>query len=285
MRVAQTAGRGRIIFFNENLMEQRQKNARIQQKLSDALANEEFRPFYQPKVDVNTGMIVGGEALCRWFHKDRIIPPAEFIPALEQTSDICKLDLYMLEHVCKELRAWLDGGEGRTLVPISINFSRKNIMNMDLPNTIERILDKYNIPHDAIEIELTETTNDVEFNDLRRTVTELYAKGISASVDDFGVGYSSLNLLKDIPWTTIKIDKTFVPDEEDGENSVKHKMFCGVLAMARNLGFDCVVEGVETREQLSKMKELGCEIVQGFYYDKPLPFEEFEASLAMKKYR
>ncbi len=284
MRVAQTAGRGRIIFFNENLMEQRQKNARIQQKLSDALANEEFRPYYQPKVNVKTGEIVGGEALCRWFHKDRIIPPAEFIPALEQTSDICKLDLYMLEHVCKEQRAWLDGGEGRTLVPISINFSRKNIMNMDLPNTIERILDKYNIPHDAIEIELTETTNDVEFNDLRRTVTELYAKGISASIDDFGMGYSSLNLLKDIPWKTVKIDKSFIPDEEDGGDSVKHKMFCGVLAMAKTLGFDCVAEGVETESQKKMVHEAGCDIIQGFYFDKPLPREEFEARLLMKKY-
>ena len=284
LRVAQTAGRGRVIFFNENLMEQKRKNARIQQKLSDALANEEFRPFYQPKVNLKTGEIVGGEALCRWFHNDRIVPPVEFIPALEQTSDICKLDLYMLEHVCKDQRAWLDGGEGRTLVPISINFSRKNIMNMDLPNTIERILDKYKIPHDAIEIELTETTTDVEFNDLRRVVTELHSKGIASSVDDFGMGYSSLNLLKDIPWKTIKIDKTFVPNEEDGVSSVKHKMFCGVLAMARNLGFGCVVEGVETKEQLGKMKALGCEIIQGFYYDKPLPREEFESRLVVKKY-
>ena len=284
MRVAQTAGMGRVIFYNENLMKQRQKNAKIQQMLPDALANEEFRPFYQPKVDVNTGRIVGGEALCRWFRDGRIVPPIEFIPALEQTSDICKLDLYMLEHVCRDQRAYLDGGEGRTLVPMSINFSRKNILNMDLPNTIERIMDKYKIPHDAIEIELTETTTDVEFNDLRRVVTELYAKGIAASIDDFGMGYSSLNLLKDIPWKTVKIDKNFVPDEDDGEDSVKYKMFQGVLSMSKDLGFDCVAEGVETESQVKLVREAGCEIIQGFYYDPPLPKEEFEARLVTKKY-
>lgn len=284
MRVAQTAGMGRIIFYNENLMKQRQKNAKIQQMLSDAIANEELRPFYQPKVNAKTGEIVGGEALCRWFRNGRIVPPAEFIPALEQTSDICKLDLYMLEHVCRDQRKWLDGGEGRTLVPMSINFSRKNILNMDLPNTIERIMDKYRIPHDAIEIELTETTTDVEFNDLRRVVTELRDKGICASIDDFGIGYSSLNLLRDIPWRTIKIDKSFIPEEGDSKDSTKFKMFCSVLALSKNLGFKCVAEGVETDYQIKQMRELGCDIIQGFYYDPPLPKEEFEAKLASKKY-
>ena len=283
-RVAQTGGGSRLIFYDENLMKEKQKNAVIQQKLSDALANEEFRPFYQPKVNSRTGEIVGGEALCRWFRDGRIVPPVEFIPALEQTSDICKLDLYMLEHVCRDQRAWLDDGEGRTLVPMSINFSRKNILNMDLPNTIERIMDKYKIPHDAIEIELTETTTDVEFNDLRRVVTELHNKGIAAAIDDFGIGYSSLNLLRDIPWTAIKIDRSFVPGEDDSKDSTKHKMFCSVLALAKNLGFKCVAEGVETEAQLKKVSNIGCEIIQGYYYDQPLPKEEFEARLISKKY-
>ena len=110
------------------------------------------------------------------------------------------------------------------------------------------------------------------------------AKGISASIDDFGMGYSSLNLLKDIPWKTVKIDKSFIPDEEDGGDSVKHKMFCGVLAMSKTLGFDCVAEGVETESQIKMVREAGCDIIQGFYFDKPLPMEEFEARLVTKKY-
>ena len=253
--------------------------------MSDAIANEELRPFYQPKVDINTGRIVGGEALCRWFRDGGIIQPADFIPALEQTNDICKLDLYMLEKVCQNQRAWLDGGEGRKLVPMSINFSRKHIKNVDLPNVIENILDRYSIPHDAIEIEFTETTTEIEFNNLKRIVVELRNKGIYASVDDFGIGLSSLSIIKDIPWKTIKIDKSFVPDEEDAPDSSKYTMFRGVITMAKNLGFNCIAEGVETRYQINVMRECGCNIAQGYYFDKPLPKEEFEARLVTKKYK
>lgn len=283
-RAAQSGGKDRIVFFDDKLMAAKQKFASVQQHFSDALANNEFVPFYQPKVDIRTGRIIGGEALCRWFHKGRIVPPIEFIPALEQTNDICKLDLYMLEHVCRDQRAWLDGGEGRTLVPMSINFSRKHIMNMDLPDTIEKIMDKYKIPHESIEIELTETTTDAEFSDIKRIVTGLHDKGIATSIDDFGMGFSSLNLLKGIPWTTIKIDKSFLPEEEDAEQSVKSIMFKNVVSLAKDLGLNCIAEGVETEYQLNVMRENGCDIAQGYYYDKPLPKEEFEARLVTKKY-
>ena len=283
-RVAQSGGMGHVIIYDEKLTLKKQKFARIQQKLSDALANEEFVPFYQPKVNIITGRIVGGEALCRWFHDGKIIPPAEFIPALEQTNDICMLDLFMLEQVCRNQRAWLDGGEGRTLVPMSINFSRKHIKNPDLPNAIERIMDKYRIPHEAIEVEFTETTTEVEFNDLKKIVCELRDKGIYASVDDFGIGLSSLSLLKDIPWKTIKIDKSFVPEEKDENDTAKTIMFRSVISMVRELGFNCIAEGVENDYQINALREAGCDYVQGFYYDKPLPKEEFEARLVTKQY-
>ena len=283
-RIAQTGGRGHVIYYDEKLTLQKQKDARIQQKLSDALANEEFVPFYQPKVNVNTGRIVGGEALCRWFHNGKILQPSEFIPALEQNNDICKLDLFMLEQVCRNQRAWLDGGEGRKLVPMSINFSRKHIKNPELPNAIERIMDKYNIPHDAIEIEFTETTTEVEFNELKRIVCELREKGIYSSVDDFGIGLSSMSVLKDIPWHTIKIDKSFVPEENDDPDGTKVTMFRGVVAMIKNIGFCCIAEGVETQYQIDVLRKYGCENAQGYFYDKPLPKEEFEARLITKLY-
>ena len=282
--VAQSGGGERVIFYDDKLMAQKQKYARIQRKLADAIVSGEIRPFYQPKVDAQTGQIVGGEALCRWFQGGKIVPPDEFIPALEQTNDICDLDLFMLECVCRDQRKWLDGGTGRTLVPMSINFSRKNIMNLKLADMIESILDKYCIPHDAIEVELTETTTDVEFSDLKRVVTQLRDKGIMASIDDFGIGYSSLNLLRDIPWHTLKIDRSFIPDESDGNESVRYKMFSGVLSMARSIGLKCIAEGVETESQLKVVRETGCDIIQGYYYDKPLPKDEFEARLAKKVY-
>lgn len=282
--IAQSGGKDHIIIYTDELMRGKDKDMVVQQMFTDALANEEFVPYYQPKVDVNTGKIVGGEALCRWIHDGKVIPPMEFIPALEQTNDICKLDLYMLEYVCRNQRAWLDGGENRKLVPMSINFSRKHFMNMDLPDTIEKIMDKYQIPHYAIEVELTETTGDVEFSDLRRIVTSLRDKGICASIDDFGMGFSSINILKDIPWTTVKIDKSFLPEEGDAEDSEKSIMFRGVISMSKALGFRCVAEGVETKYQVGLMRENGCDIAQGYYYDKPLPKEEFEARLVTKQY-
>lgn len=282
--VAQSGGKDHIIFYDDSLLEGKEKEMRVQQIFPDALAANEFVPFYQPKVDINTGMIVGGEALCRWIRKGKIIPPIEFIPALERTNDICKLDLYMLETVCRNQRDWLDGGEGRKLVPMSINFSRKHIMNLDFPDTVERIMDKYRIPHDAIEVELTETTSDVEFKDIKRVVTSLREKGINTSIDDFGMGFSSLNILKDIPWTTVKIDKSFLPEEDDPVNSEKRIMFKGVVSMATALGYRCIAEGVETEYQTQVMRENGCSIAQGYYYDKPLPKEEFEARLVTKKY-
>ncbi|MBR5357935.1 MAG: GGDEF domain-containing protein [Clostridiales bacterium] len=282
--VAQSGGGERVIFYDDKLMAKKQKYARIQRKLADAIVSGEIRPFYQPKVDAQTGQIVGGEALCRWFQGGKIVPPDEFIPALEQTNDICDLDLFMLECVCRDQRKWLDGGTGRKLVPMSINFSRKNIMNLKLADMIESILDKYCIPHDAIEIELTETTTDVEFSDLKRVVTQLRDKGIMASIDDFGIGYSSLNLLRDIPWHTLKIDRSFIPDESDGNESVRYKMFSGVLSMARSIGLKCIAEGVETESQLKVVRETGCDIIQGYYYDKPLPKEEFESRLEKKVY-
>ena len=283
-RVAQNGGGSHIVYYSDELMMVKEKSAWVQQKLSDALANEEFVPYYQPKVDIYTGRIIGGEALCRWFHKDQVYQPSDFIPALEKTSDICKLDLYMLEQVCRNQRAWLDGGEDRKLVPMSINFSRKHIMNVEIADNIERIIDKYQIPHDAIEIEFTETTNEIEFNDLKHVVCSLLEKGIMSSVDDFGIGFSSLNLLREIPWKTIKIDKSFVPEESDPIDGDKCKMFRSVVAMSKSLGFDCLAEGVETEYQIQFLRESGCNYVQGYYYDKPLPKEEFEARLVTKKY-
>jgi EAL domain-containing protein (putative c-di-GMP-specific phosphodiesterase class I) len=192
--------------------------------------------------------------------------------------------MYMLEHVCQNQRAWLDGGENRKLVPMSINFSRKHIMNLDFPDAVERIMDKYGIPHYAIEVELTETTGDAEFSDIRRVVTSFHEKGINTSIDDFGMGFSSLNILRDIPWSTVKVDKSFLPEEGDDENSEKSIMFRGVISMAKAMGYSCIAEGVETEYQVNIMRKYGCNIAQGYYYDKPLPKDEFEERLVTKLY-
>jgi EAL domain-containing protein (putative c-di-GMP-specific phosphodiesterase class I) len=177
---------------------------------------------------------------------------------------------------------WLN--EGRKPVRVSVNFSRKHLVDIDLTDHIITIIDKYNIPHDLIEIELTETTSDVMFSDLRRIVSSLQREGVKTAVDDFGVGYSSLNLIRDIPWDVLKIDKSFVPEAED-EVNVSNVMFRHLISLAHDMGLECVVEGVETDEQLRIMRKNGCRIAQGFFFDHPLSVDEFEDRLVNKSYK
>ena len=282
LQVARSGAMGSVVYFNESLLIAKEKSKRIQQLFPDALANGEFKPFYQPKVNIVTGKLIGAEALCRWFHDGKMIPPNDFIPMLEEGSDICRLDLHMLDTVCRDLRRWLD--EGRDVVRISVNFSRKNIFNAGLVGAIAEIIDHYRIPHEYIEIELTETTTDVEFNDLRRITGGLHSLGIYTAVDDFGVGFSSLNLLREIPWNVIKIDRSFLPVESDEENSIRYIMFKNVVSLALQLGIECIAEGVESAKQLEILRENGCDLAQGYYFDKPLPVEYFEERLERGKY-
>lgn len=271
-----------IVFCSKNMLTEREHVMRIQQLFPLALEREEFLVYYQPKIDVNGNVLTGAEALCRWFHEGRIVPPEEFIPILEQNLDICELDFHMLEHVCRDIRRWLD--EGKQAVRISVNLSRRHMLDGGLLDHIIEIVDKYRVPHQYIEIELTETTTDVEFRDLKRVVNGLQDAGIYTSVDDFGIGYSSLNLIREIPWNVLKVDKNFLPRSNDDESSRNNVMFKYVIAMAHELGLECVAEGVETQEQIAVLKQNRCHIAQGFYFDKPLPVAEFEKRLTHKVY-
>ena len=206
----------------------------------------------------------------------------EFIPVLEETSDICKLDFYMLDKVCENIRSWLDAG--KRVVRVSVNLSRRHMINPELLKTIISIIDRHSVPHEYIEIELTETTTDVEFRDLRRVVDGLQKQGICTSVDDFGMGYSSLNLIRVVPWNVLKVDKIFLPLDGESKESTRSVMFKYVVAMAKEIGLECIVEGVETPAQLELLRQNECELAQGYLFDKPLPREEFEKRLDIGKY-
>lgn len=271
-----------ILYCDDDMMAEKERIMRIQQLFPIALEREEFLVYYQPKIDVFGNVLAGAEALCRWYHGGKIVPPLEFIPVLERNFDICKLDFYMLDHVCQDIRRWLD--EGKEVVRVSVNLSRKHMMDADLYNRIVEIVDRNNVPHKYIEIELTETTTDVEFRDLKRVVNGLQSSGIFTSVDDFGIGYSSLNLIREIPWNVLKVDKSFLPTESENEMSRSSVMFKHVVAMAHELGLECVAEGVETKEQISLLKKNSCNIAQGFYFDRPLPVEDFEKRLEVRRY-
>ena len=274
---AKIGSRDGILFYDDSVEQETEKTKRIQSLFPGALKNREFRAYYQPKVDVQTGEIVGAEALCRWFRDGEMIMPAQFIPVLEQNSDICLLDFYMLDSVCRDIRRWME--EKRSIVKISVNLSRKHLMNIDLLSSILGIIDKYGVPHEYIEMELTETTTDVEFDNLKRVVELLHKEKISTSVDDFGMGYSSLNLIRQIPWDVLKVDRSFLPADTDNDRSVTNLMLKHVISMTYDLGLDCIAEGVETPAQVEILRKNHCRVAQGFFYDRPLPVEEFEWKL------
>ncbi|MBQ9899366.1 MAG: EAL domain-containing protein [Ruminococcus sp.] len=277
LNIAKSGTADDIVFYNEELLRRRDHQMAVAARFPRALAMEEFRVYYQPKVALGGCVMIGAEALSRWLTDDGIVPPGDFIPILEKNLDICRLDLYVLEHVCRDLRRWLD--EGRRVVPVSVNLSRRHLGDPELISHILTPIDKHHIPHELIEIELTETTTDVELKELRDLLFALKNAGIAASVDDFGAGYSSMTLIKDLPWDVLKIDRGILPASISDSTGSKKSMFRHVVEMAQEMGMECISEGVETAEQIEVLREAGCPTAQGFYFDKPLPVEEFEYRL------
>lgn len=277
-QLAKSVYKRHFLFYDDEIMQHQTHVKEIEMMFPSAIENEEFKVFYQPKTQLNNYQLAGAEALCRWFRNGKVISPGEFIPVLEGSKAICTLDFYMLDHVCRDIRRWLD--EGREAVKVSVNLSRLHLGDEDLLESILRIIDKYKVPHHFIEIELTETTTDVDYKELKKIVYGLREQDISTSVDDFGVGYSSLNLIREMPWNVLKIDKSFLPTQEEENNDPsKVKMLRHIITMSQDLGLECIVEGVETAEQVKLLKDCKCYLAQGFYFDRPLPVKEFEQKL------
>lgn len=264
------------VFWNSEMMFRQAARKNIEEMFKGSIEQEEFLVYYQPKVNLRDYSLSGAEALCRWKHNGKLVPPNEFIPILEQSYDICALDFYMLDHVCRDVQRWRK--EGRKIVKVSVNLSRRHMDNPLLLEQILEIIDRYEVPHHYIEFELTETTTDVEFKDLKRIVAGLQEQDIRTSVDDFGVGYSSLNLIRELPWNVLKIDKSFLPAIE-GRDVKKDTVFKQLISLAQSLGLECIVEGVETVEQVRILKKNHCYLAQGFYFDRPLPVKIFENRL------
>lgn len=276
INIARNLSKESYVFYDEQLKTRVDESKSIQDMFPEAIRKQEFLVYYQPKYNINTNKMIGAEALCRWLHDGSLMPPGRFIPILEQSKAICALDFYMLEHVCMDIRKWLD--EGRPVVKISVNLSRCHFDDIDLMNDILAIIDRHGVPHEYIEIELTETTSDIGFKDLKRIVFSLKEQGISASIDDFGIGYSSLNLLRELPWDVLKIDKSFLA-ENPASQKQNQVMLKHIIAMAQELGIECIVEGVETPEHVALIKSNHCSLAQGFLFDKPMPGNDFVTRL------
>ncbi len=265
-------------FCDDEMLLKLSEAKRIEGMFAEAIENEEFMVYYQPKVETRNYRLKGAEALCRWMHNGEMILPFKFIPVYEHSGDIVELDFYMIDHVCRDIRRWLD--EGREVVRISVNLSREHMGDKHLVEKIVNILNKNNVPHEYIEIELTETSSEVDYLELKEIVNGFHKEGIRTSIDDFGVGYSSMNLLLELPWDMVKIDRSFVPlGTDDDEDKKRLIMMRSIVSMSLALGIECLAEGVETVQQMLFLKENGCYLIQGYYFDRPLPLEEFEERL------
>lgn len=249
--------------------------------IEEGLEKGEFTFFAQPQCNIATGQIVGAEALVRWQKPDgEVLLPGGFIPVLEKNKMIDQLDRYVWEKVCQWLKGWID--QGYSPVPISINVSRIDIYAMDVPKYIFSLLEKYQIPEHLIKIEITESAYTENNNRISHAVNTFRNRGLVVMMDDFGCGYSSLNMLKNIPVDVLKIDMRFLQFKEE-ERQKSANILESIVNMAGLLHLPIVVEGVENESQEKFVQKLGCRYIQGFYYYKPLPIKKFEELLRDKR--
>ncbi len=262
-----------INFFESSMKSKLQQKKSIEDDMHNALLNKEFVMFLQPKHSISSGRIIGAEALVRWFHPVHgVISPGEFIPVFEKNGFILKLDCFIWEEACKKIRNWID--EGVTPVPISVNISREYVHSFDVIGKLKELIAKYDIPMKLLELEITES---VDGNGVEDIVGEMKKAGFTMLMDDFGSGYSSLNMLKSTPFDVLKIDRGFLEEFMDSDRG--RKIIQHTISMSRDIGLDIIAEGVETVEQAEFLSDCGCDAAQGFYYSKPLPVEEFDKRL------
>ncbi len=269
----------RIHDYNDNLKRKLLSKIEITNKMEKALNNGEFYAYLQPKFRLSDDELIGAEALVRWIDKNnKITFPNDFIPVFEANGFIIHLDYFILELVCKTIRDWLD--KGYPIIPVSVNFSRVHLSNSNLANNVSDIINKYNIPSNLIEIELTETAILENKDDLDKLLLDFEKKEISISIDDFGAGYSSLGLIKSIKADTLKLDKSFL--DNPGDSKRGELVISGIVSLAQSLDMKIVAEGVEEESQIKFLKSINCESAQGYFYAKPMPINEFEDAYLKK---
>lgn len=269
-----------VVYYNEKISQKVLKNMMISQEIPSALDKDQFYVLFQPKVSIKDTCLAGAEALIRWNKDNTIISPGDFIPVCESTGQVCKLDFFVLNYVCSKLHDWIK--KGLKPVKISVNFSKLHFTQTNVVEKICQVVDFWEIPHEYIEIEFTETMYHESQKTLRDTINLLKEKGFFSSIDDFGSGYSSLSLLQNMPFDVLKIDKTLIDSIHSNQKS--KTVVTDIIKMAKDLQMDVVAEGVESKETVNLLKAFDCDQIQGFYFDKPLSTNDFENRLKAKKY-
>lgn len=270
-----------IVYYTQKMRDTMIEEAKIEARMEDALKNHEFVVYLQPQYDVNKARIRGAEALVRWQLANRIIYyPDEFIPLFERNGFVVKLDTYVFEQVCIFLHNRIENN--LEVVPISVNVSRLHFFNENFVANFKLIKDKYGIPDGLLTLKITESVLAEQLEQMIAVAVALHKAGFLLAIDDFGSGYSSLNVLKDIPVDTVKMDRVFFETVKNTNKTEKSEIIINnIIRMTKELNIHNVAEGVETQEQLSFLKQVGCNLIQGYIFAKAVPIEEFIA--LMKK--
>lgn len=254
-------------------MDIKESSAKVLPLFENSFRNEAIRVYLQPKISAETKKVVGAEALSRLIDSDgKVIPPVNFIAALEKTGKIVELDFYVLSFICKLIRKWID--EGIEPITISFNLSRIHFFSNTVVEDICKLAEEYNVPPQYIEIEVTESVFFEASEMIVSKVNALRDYGFKVSVDDFGTGYSSLSLIGVLPVDVVKLDKSFV--KESLKSPRGSDLMKGIIKILNDIHLEIVCEGVETEEEATAVSEYGCDEMQGYLFDKPIPTDEFE---------
>lgn len=273
---AKQRGRNCSQFFSNDMNARARNRLDIESGIRRALSNEEFVVYYQPKIDINNRQIAGMEALVRWRDPNRgLIPPGEFIPVAEESVLIELIGQWVMGETCAQVRRWQT--EGLPPVRASVNVSARQFRNPDFVASVEAILARIGLDPCWLELEITESMLIGDVEALVKRMEDLRKVGVSISIDDFGTGYSSLSYLSRFPITTLKIDRAFIVDVQTNPHTAE--IARAIIGLSRGLNLEVVAEGAEVREQIEFLRAHGCELVQGFFYSKPLPANEFAAMM------
>lgn len=270
-----------VVYYDETMHDRVVKDMLLTRAFHEAIRQREYTVVYQPKVIMDGLKLGGAEALVRWKHDGEVIPTAEFIELYEKNGYVIDIDYYVLEQVCRDIRTWIDNGD--TPVPVSVNFSKLHLKDLLTVKRIVSMVDGYEIPHNLIEIEFTETSFIENGDRLTAIVGELNENGFLTSMDDFGSGYSSLNLLSELDFRILKLDRTFLRNGIKEERT--RNIISSIISMADTLNMTVVAEGVEKKEELEFLKDLGCTMIQGYYFDMPMSAGDFEERLKSPRYK
>ncbi|MCI6582054.1 MAG: bifunctional diguanylate cyclase/phosphodiesterase [Oscillospiraceae bacterium] len=266
----------RMAKYEEKLLIEHERKERIEECMREALENNQFRVYYQPKHDANTGELTGAEALIRWEHPEYgFMSPGEFIPIFEDNGFITEVDSFVWKKTCENLHKWIE--KGLDVVPVSINASKLDFMRPDFFEKLNKASTEMDVPSGLLHIEVTESLFSDQIEELVGILSKCQENGYKIELDDFGSGYSSLNTLSILPLDVVKMDMSLVKAITDFKSM---RVFSACINLARSLGLKTVSEGVETKEQMWAIRELGGDVIQGYYYSKPLSEEDFEKYLS-----